>query len=345
MRIRFYFYMNTLDKLQKDPLYRKRIEERARIIQTIRDFFVARGFLETQTPSLTAHPGMEPYLNPFETRVLRDSQQLGANSQREVEVGLITSPEYSLKKLLGAGFDKIFELARVYRNGEPQGGYHNSEFTMLEWYRSDADYNDIMNDVDELLSKLSENTLGKAERIKVRDIFLEKAGIDLDVALDAPALIKKGKEAGFQMKNGERFDDAFFRIFLLAVEPALKDYKNPVILYEYPIELAALAKQAANQRYAERFELYIKGIEIANAFSELTDTVEQRRRFEEEAALRQAAGKKVYPIDEELLAALPAIGRAGGIALGVDRLVMVLLGAVKLEDVMLFPSSELFDNK
>lgn len=330
--------MDTFRRLVNDHQYKKNIQEHSRIVREIRDFFYSRGFLEMSTPTLTAHPGMEPYLNPMEVMVADDA---GTN----VRAGLITSPEYALKKILGAGFPKVFELARVYRNGEPQGGIHNAEFTMLEWYRRDADYMDIMNDCDDLLAVLSNNKLGKCIRIKMRDIFLEKTGIDLDAVKKAPDLIAAGRTAGLEMKDGESFVDAFFRIFLTRVESALKEYKEPVILYEYPIELAALAKEAKDPRYAERFELYINGIEIANAFSELTDANEQRRRFEEEAGLRGAQGKPVYPIDEELLTALPAISRAGGIALGVDRLVMVLLGAESLEDVILFPSSELFDKR
>lgn len=328
--------MTTIERLAKDQKYRKNIVKRAKIIQGIRDFFVSKDFLEVSTPTLTKHPGMEPYLDSFETEIFDDKGN-------KKSVGLITSPEYSLKKLLGAGFEKIFEIARVYRNCEPQGGVHNAEFTMLEWYRHGADYLDIMNDVDGLLEKVSKNKYNKAERIRMRDIFLERTGIDLDAVKDAPTLIEQGRSKGFEMQNKESFDDAFFRIFLLVVEPALKNYKNPVILYEYPIELASLSKAAENPRYAERFELYIKGIEMANAFSELTDADLQRQRFAEEAVLRKKLGKKVYPIDEELLAALSSIPRAGGIALGVDRLIMLLLNAEQLADVMLWPSSELFD--
>lgn len=329
--------MKTTERLEKDKKYRENIVSRAKIMQAIRDFFVSQGFEEMITPSLTACPGMEPYLDPFETRVLSDKGQ-------EAKAGLITSPEYSLKKILSAGFDKVFEIAKVYRNRETFEGMHNAEFFMLEWYRRNADYKDIMDDCDALLSAVSKGGFGKAERIKVRDIFFQKTGIDLDETKDAAGLIRQGRSKGFEMKDGERFDDAFFRIFLSAVEPALKEYKNPVILYEYPIELASLSRAAENRRYAERFELYINGVEVANAFSELADAAEQRKRFEEEADLRRTLGKTVFPIDEELLRALPGMGRAGGIALGVDRLIMLLLGAEKLEDVVLFPTSELFDN-
>lgn len=329
--------MTTVERLEKDKKYRENIASRAKITQAIRDFFVSRGFEEMFTPSLSAHPGMEPYLDPLEVRVASDKGQIQ-------EAGLITSPEYSLKKILSAGFDKVFEIAKVYRNRETFEGLHNAEFFMLEWYRRNTDYKDIMDDTDDLLAAVSKNKFGKAERIRVRDIFLERTGIDLDAVLDAAALIEQGRNNGFEMKDKESFDDAFFRIFLTAVEPGLKDYKHPVILYEYPIELASLAKAAKNPRYAERFEMYINGIEIANAFSELTDASEQRKRFEEEAQLRQTLRKRVFSLDEELLSNLGKIGRAGGIALGVDRLIMALLDAPKLEDVMLFPSSELFDN-
>lgn len=329
--------MSTLDRLINDPIYRKRIEDRARIIQSIRNFFYSQNFLEVSTPTLTRYPGMEPNLDPMETAVIDDSG-------KTVDGKLITSPEYFLKKVLSAGFNRIFEIARVYRNREPREGQHNAEFTMLEWYRRDADYKDLMSDCDELLRAVSGNKIKKSRRIRMRDIFLEKTGLDLDKIKDAEALIRAGKTAGFEMKDGEIFDDAFFRIFLLVVEPSLKDFSEPVILYEYPVELASLAKISENLRYAERFELYINGVEIANAFSELSDPVEQRRRFEAETTLRQVLGKPVYPIDEELLEVLPKIGRAGGIALGVDRLIMFLLGSEEIKDVMLWPSSELFGN-
>ena len=334
--MRVFWFMITIERLKKDQKYRENIASRAKIMQAIRDFFVSQGFTEMFTPSLSEYPGMEPYLDPFETKIINDKGLI-------VPAGLITSPEYYLKKILSAGFDKIFEIAKVYRNREPFEGTHNAEFFMLEWYRRDADYNDIMDDVDELLAEVSGNKFGKAERIRVRDIFLELAGIDLDAVSDASALIEQGRSKGFELKDKESFDDAFFKIFLTVIEPSLKKQKNPIILYEYPLELASLSKAAENPRYAERFELYINGIEVANAFSELTNAAEQRRRFVEEAVLRQAQGKSVYPIDEEFLAALPAIGRAGGIALGVDRLVMLLLQAERLEDVMLWPTSELFD--
>lgn len=328
--------MRTIERLKKDIKYRENIVGRAKIMQAIRGFFASRGFEEMFTPSLSAHPGMEPYLDPFETKIINGKGQA-------VSAGLITSPEYSLKKVLSAEFEKIFEIAKVWRNRESFEGVHNAEFFMLEWYRRNADYKDIMDDCDALLPEVSAGKFGKAERIKVRDIFLEKTGIDLDRVKDASGLISEGRSKGFEMKDKENFDDAFFRIFLSSVEPGLKNYKNPVILYEYPIELASLSRAAQNPRYAERFELYINGVEIANAFSELTDAEEQRRRFRDEAALRKNLGKAVYPVDEELLAAIPSLKRAGGIALGVDRLIMLILGAERLEDVTLFPTSELFD--
>lgn len=329
--------MKTIERLGKDQKYRENIKKRAKIIRAIRDFFYSQDFLEVSTPTLTRYPGMEPNLDPMETAVIDDSG-------KTADGGLITSPEYSLKKVLSAGFNRIFEIARVYRNHEPQEGLHNAEFTMLEWYRRDADYKDLMSDCDELLRAVSGNKIKKSRRIRMRDIFLEKTGLDLDKIKDTEALIRAGRTAGFEMKDGEIFDDAFFRIFLLVVEPSLKNFSEPIILYEYPVELASLAKISENPRYAERFELYINGVEIANAFSELSDPVEQRRRFEAEATLRQVLGKPVYPIDEELLEVLPKIGRAGGIALGVDRLIMILLDSKEIKDVMLWPSSELFGN-
>lgn len=336
--------------LAERPDLRANLERRGEIFRLVRQFFVSRGFIEAETPIVVAVSGMEPHLAPFETTLV-------ANGGASSPAYLITSPEYSLKKLLAAGFPKLFELARVFRNGEPYDALHNPEFTMLEWYRANADYLAIMDDCEELIVTLSravrggetfsfgENYIDLArpwERLTVRDAFLRETGIDLNNIPDQSALLRVARTRGYDVPVQESFEEIFHRIFLTEVEPRL-GRRKPTILYDYPIELAALARTKRDApRYAERFELYIAGVELANAFGELTDPAEQRRRFEEEHRLRIALGRPALPIDEDLLAALPNIPPSGGIALGVDRLIMLLLGVKRIEDVLWFPAATIF---
>ena len=338
--------------LAERPDLRANLARRSEILQLVRQFFVSRGFVEAETPIVVAVPGMEPHLAPFETTLI-------ASDGTASPAYLITSPEYSLKKLLAAGFPKLFELARVFRNGEPQDALHNPEFTMLEWYRAHEDYRAIMDDCEELIVTLARAVRGEEilsigerridiarpwERITVRDAFLRETSIDLNTITDQPALLRLARTRGYDVPDHESFEEIFHRIFLTEVEPRLGRQK-PTILYDYPIELAALARTKRDTpRYAERFELYVAGVELANAFSELTDAVEQRRRFEEERRLRISLGRPALPLDEDLLAALSHIPPSGGIALGIDRLVMLLLGASRIEDVVWFPTASMFLN-
>lgn len=299
---------------------------RMRIHELIREWFRREGFLEVQTPSIVRATGQEPYLEPLKTSV-RD------NRNNETPAYLITSPEYALKKLLVAGFPKIFELARCFRNNEPTGGLHNPEFTMLEWYRAGSDYHGIMEDAERLVSFVAQAIRQKGnkaerldltppwERLSVAEAFKKYANIDLDQEL-----------------GRENFDEWFFKIFLTHIEPKL-GFEKPTILYDYPALMAALAKlKVEDPRYAERFEIYIGGKEIGNAYSELEDPEEHRKRFINEQKMRQNEGKDVNPIDEDFLAALGAgLPKCGGISIGVDRLAMILLDATTIREVLFFP--------
>ena len=250
---------------------------------------------------------------------------------------LITSPEYSHKKLLAAGFENIFEITRAFRAGEHFGGLHNPEFTMIEWYRTNADYTAIMDDVEKLVQYVAgqispeqaRRVEGPWERLTVAEAFQKYTNVNLDEVRD---------------------DTEFFKIFLTHIEPKLGQ-ERPTILYEYPARMAALARIVAKPRstsglateyIAERFEVYIAGMELGNAFSELNDAQEQRRRFMEEQKLRKELGKEVIPIDEDFLDAIGNMPPSAGIALGVDRLVMLLTGAKNIEEVLTFPANELF---
>ena len=302
--------------------------ERATINAAIRSFFVDRGFVEVETPMVVASPGMEPNLRPFETKVIEpDGSQHAA--------GLITSPEYAMKKLLGQGMEKIFTITKVFRNEEAFGGQHNPEFSMLEWYQQGADYQACMDETEALVQVVA-RALGvdqpeSVERLKLRDLFLEHAGVDLDQDLP-PTHDPTDSQS-----------DRFYRIFLEKIEPALQD--RNVFLYDYPKYQAALSTLTPDELYGQRFELFMSGLELCNGFTELTDSAEQRRRFEQEAGERMDLGKTVFPIDEELLALLGSVQTPTyGNALGIDRLHMVLTGRSNIEDVLLFPANRLFKN-
>ena len=341
--------MQRWQEIKRSSKLRSNLEARAKILAAIRKFFDDRGYLEMETPLLVAHPGMEPYLDPFET-------ELRMPGGRQYRGFLITSPEYSLKKLLAAGFERIYQLGRCFRNGEDSGGRHNPEFTMLEWYRAGTDYVGIMDETEELVRSVAAAVGAlltpalsfregdeRWERLTVRDAMKRYAGVDLDAALDDKnILLAKAAKLGHALPPETPWDDAFFAVFLNAVEPKL-GLERPTFLYDYPLSMASLSRPSAKDpRYAERFELYVAGLELANAFSELTDADVQRKRLEEEHDLRKRLGKTDYGLDEEFLDALRAMPAAGGISIGVDRLVMILLGETDIRQVQAFPADTLF---
>jgi lysyl-tRNA synthetase class 2 len=276
------------------------LQLRSRILAALRAWFLQEGFTEIETPVRLPTPALELHI---------DAEPSG-------NAFLRTSPELHMKRLLAAGYDRIFQIGPCFRKGE-RGNRHNPEYTMLEWYRANADYTDIMADVESLLRHFEIFTLkSEIPRLTVEDLFLKHAGWNPVEAYDA-----------------ERFE----RDLVSKVEPALP-CDTPVFVMDYPAPAAALSRRKPDRdTVAERFELYINGVEIANAFSELTDPVEQRQRFETWARERKALGAPVYPLDEDFLAALEiGMPPSGGIALGIDRLIMVLAGAKSLDEVMAF---------
>ena len=317
------------------------LRQRAKIIAGIRRFFDAKGFVEVETPLMVPQPGMEPHLEAFQT--MYEMRQFY----------LHTSPEYAMKRLLAGGFERIYQICKVFRH-EPVGRMHTPEFTMLEWYRAYADYTDIMVDTEYLIAELAADLYGEPvvrtdecavdltppwERLSVREAMLRYAGVTADPYLETAAFIR---QAGHEtVDRDDPPDVAFFKVFLDRVEPHL-GVQKPAILYDYPAPMAALAKRKSNAPdLAERFEVYIAGVELCNAFTELNDPDEQRQRLEEEAAQRVKEGNPAYPIDERFLAALEyGMPPSGGIALGVDRLVMLLTGASSIGEVMAFPLAD-----
>ncbi|MBI4975505.1 EF-P lysine aminoacylase GenX [Candidatus Peregrinibacteria bacterium] len=317
-------------------------KERSILTQKIRNFFTKNNFIEVETPIMVRIPGMEPHLDPFETT-------LKTPQKKEYKFFLNTSPELQMKKLLGQGLKKIFNITKVFRNGEISETRHNPEFTMIEWYRQKADYKDLMKDCENLIKSLATKStinyqnhkinINKPwERLSTNELFMKYCKIDLTKNRDLKTFKKIALEKKFDTNGCKDWDDIFFKIFLNHIEPNL-GFKKPTFVYDYPTTQAALAKKKkSNPFFAERFELYIAGVEITNAFSELIDPKEQRQRLQEEQNLRKRLGKTVFDIDEEFLASLKSIRYpSAGIALGIDRLFMILLNKKNMEDTLLFP--------
>jgi lysyl-tRNA synthetase class 2 len=321
---------------------------RDRLVRGIRSFFHDQGFVEVETPFLVPAPGQEVHLEalPVTSRGADGCSCRG---------WLHTSPEYAMKRLLSRGMERIFQLCKVWRDGEG-GGQHQVEFTMLEWYRAGADYHQLMDDCEALLRETAQRAGtypgfrrggeevmvdGPFERITVKEAFQRHTGIRLPAGNNLADLLVAARTAGLNMamEPPADYDDLFFRIFLEYVEPKL-GRGRPTFLTEYPAHLAALARlKPDDPTVAERFELYAGGLELANAFSELTDANEQRRRFLAEQEERQKRGVEVYPLDEDFLADLERMPPAAGIALGVDRLVMLAAGADTIGQVVAFPEA------
>lgn len=309
---------------------------------SLRATFGKLSYLEVETPTLVPTPGMEPHIDPFEAPFI---PQTGVGARRSW--WLQTSPEYAMKRLLADGSPPIFQICKTYRNGEISET-HNPEFTMLEFYRPNADYHAIMDDLELALAD-AERVLaperrvfsgGSFERLTVRDAVLRHTGIDLWQHADGASLRKAAQGIGVHVGESTSFDDVFFHVFLERVERKL-GVGRPTFLTEYPASMAALARiKPGDARVAERVELYSEGVELANGFSELTDAVEQRKRLVEEQDLRRSLGRPVFSLDEPFLAALPKMPPSAGIAVGLDRVLLLLVGAKSIDEVLLFPARE-----
>jgi lysyl-tRNA synthetase class 2 len=325
---------------------------RGRIRDSVRRYFAAQDFVEVECGALQVSPGNEAHLHAFA------SERIGTDGARR-PLYLHTSPEFACKKLLAAGEKRIFSLAPVYRNRE-RGALHAPEFTMLEWYRAGEPYDAVIADCLAIL-KLAGEAAGNSnfrfrgreadvtaspQRIGVAEAFHHFAQIDLLATLDGegapdtPALARAATKAGIKTGTGDTWSDIFSRVLTERVEPHL-GIGAPAILDRYPRVEAALARATSDDpRVAERFELYVCGVELANGFGELTDAVEQRRRFEAEMDEKQRIHGLRYPIDEDFLAALAHMPEASGVALGFDRLVMLATGAPRIDSVIWTPMAE-----
>jgi len=315
-----------------------------RISAAFRAWFNARNFAEVETAILQSSPGNEAHLHAFATELISPDAS-------RTRLYLHTSPEFAAKKLLAAGEPRLFTFARVFRNRE-RAALHHPEFTMLEWYRANEPYGTLVDDCAELMRAAAEaagtrrfvwrgreaDPFAAPERLTVGQAFARYAGIDLLATLDdRDALAAAAREHGIRVAEDDTWADVFSRIIVEKVEPNL-GIGRATVLDEYPVSEAALAQPTAhNPRVAERFELYVCGVEIANAFGELTDPAEQRHRFESEMTEKQRVHGERYPLDEDFLAALAHMPPACGIALGFDRLVMLATGAPGIEQVLWTP--------
>jgi elongation factor P--(R)-beta-lysine ligase len=326
------------------------LRARGRLLAVARHLFASWGFAEVETAILQVSPGNETHLHALATQLIAPD---GIRTPRFLR----TSPEFACKKLVAAGERRIFEIARAFRNRE-RGPLHHPEFTLLEWYRAEEGYDVMMTDCAALLGAAAEalgvsrltfrdrvaDPFAEPQRMAVAEAFERFAGIDLLSSVtpdetDRDCLAVAAHKAGIRVAPDDTWSDIFSRVLVERIEPYL-GIGRPCIFYEYPVAEAALARRSATDaRLAERFELYVCGVELANAFGELTDPHEQRRRLQTQMAEKERLYGERYPIDEEFLAALSQMPQASGTALGFDRLVMILTGASRIEQVLWTPSA------
>ena len=331
--------MNQLLHLQKN---KTNLGLRFAVLKALRDFFYGQNFTEIEAPLIVKLPGQEPNLSPIKILV--------NNEKKEEFIGYLhTSPEYTMKKMLATGWDKIFYLGKTFRNEESFGGTHNPEFTMCEWYRVNENMFKLMDDIEQMINFIQEKLtnfnikkLSAWTRISMKELWQKLLQINLDNYLDEKNLLKLCREKGYNVSETESYEELFYRIFLNEIEPELSKM-GAVFIYNYPAQMAALSKLSKdNPGYAERFEAYVDGLELANAFSELTNSQEQQIRLEGEKQTREKIGKEVFAVDQEFVEALNFMPESAGIALGVDRLVMVLTSCQNIDNVIVLPMSKIF---
>lgn len=333
------------DKLRHEDR-RPLLLARAKILSAVRHWFAGNGFLEVDVPALVVSPGNESHLHAFSTQLIHND---GSKSTRYLH----TSPEFACKKLLAAGERKIFTLGHVFRNRE-RTLTHAPEFAMLEWYRAEEDYRLIIEDTLALVRLAAATTRNpnwlwrdricnvetEAEWLSVNGAFIRYAGVDLLATLNSDGTANRDALAAVspvKFARDESWSDIFSRILVEKVEPHLGNGRMTV-LFEYPSVEAALARTCTHDpRVAERFELYACGVELANGFGELTDSSEQRHRFTAEMDIKEQRYGERYPLDEDLLDALAKMPEASGVALGLDRMIMLATGATSIDQVQWVP--------
>jgi len=297
---------------------KKALQQRARILQGIRQFFIEKGYLDVETPHRIPIPAPESHIDPVPSSTWF----------------LQPSPELCMKRMMAAGYEKIFQICRCWREGE-RGSLHLPEFTLLEWYRAGGDYRSLMEECEELI-----RFVAKTMDLMGRFIF---RGHEIDLSEPWKRIsVKEAFHCHAQTSVTEALEENLFdEIMVQDIEPNL-GVEKPTFIYDYPAQRGALARlKREDQTVAERFEVYIGGLELANGFSELVDSKEQRKRFHLENENRQSLGKSTYPMPDKFLAELDNMPPSAGIALGVDRLVMVFLDAETIDEAVAFTPEEL----
>ncbi|MBN2201930.1 EF-P lysine aminoacylase GenX [bacterium] len=315
------------------------------MVRFLRDDFDSRGYLETEAPLLVPCPTLDSNIQSLRV----DVASIDGLRRRFY---LHTSPEYAMKKLLAAGAERLYFLGKVFRDGETTA-LHNPEFTMLEWYRADASIRDLLDETEDFISRLAVQITGSTTvrvggrtvdlsppwpRVRMADLFRESTGADLDPGSGAAALRRVASRLGVFFNPEDDWETMFMRIYLERMEPGL-GFDKPVFLTDYPAGLAMNARlRNDDTRWAERCELFIGGLELANGYTEITDPAEQRRRFESDRGKKRLETGSEPPVDLELLEAMEAgLPPCAGMALGVDRLVMLLLNRRDIADVLISP--------
>lgn len=338
--------MKNWQRLKNDSSLKEKLLIREKAIDVIRSFLKNQQFHEVETPVMWSVPSAEPYLEVFETELLSPTQS-------PKKMYLLTSPEYALKKLIAGGMGNIFQITKAFRNNEGVSDKHNPEFTILEWYRVEADYTQLMTDCEQLLAAVLAAVHGKSKqlpyqgknydltppftRMSVAEAFQQTLGLSIDQLVSIDSLKQKALELGYQVDSD--YESIFNQLFLNKVEPMIAKQSKPVILYDYPAQLPSLArKKESDPRFVERFELYVAGLESGNAFGELVDAKEQKERLIADLALRKKLGKKEFPLDQDFIQALETgLPSTAGMAIGVDRLIMLLADTTKISDTLFFP--------
>ncbi len=303
--------------------------KRAKIIRAIRTFFAERAVLEVETPAMSRAATTDIHLSSFQT------DYVGPGAAEGMPLYLVTSPEFHMKRLLAAGSGPIYQLGRCFRN-EEAGRYHNPEFTLLEWYRPRFDMYQLMNEVDDLLQAVLDTDT--AEFVSYEQIFIRHIGINpLDANKEELHLQAVKYHLVDEAAKPDDRDTLLQLLFSMVIEPVIGKEK-PIFVYHFPASQAALAEiSTEDRRVADRFEVYYKGIELANGFRELASETEQRQRFELDNKKRTERGLSEQPIDNLFLAALQAgLPECSGVALGVDRLIMIALGENNIDRVIAF---------
>jgi len=329
------------------------IKDREKIIDIVRAFFKVRGFVEVETPLLVSAPDPSPYNEVFETSKVRGKRAF-----------LTPSPEFFMKRLLAQGANNIFQICKAFRNPQELNPFHNPEFTILEWYRVNATYTDLMVDCENLVShifkslskqikseklKNSMSYLGKKiditlpwPRISVKEAFNKYANVDLDEFMDLKTAKRIAQNKSYKVEKETTWEQLYHQIFLNEIEPNFPKDK-PLILFDYPAPLAALSQiKKTDPRYAERFEFYIGGVELGNGYSELTDSKEQKKRLIGDLKERKKLCMKTFPYDRKFVEALKSIPKTAGIAVGIDRLIMLFTNSATIQEVLPFPANDIF---